>query len=327
MRSCQNGRQAVDILEKNDEFEAVLMDIQMPEMDGIQATKIIRKQSAGKYRDLPIIAMTAHAMSGDMEKSLAAGMNDHLTKPVDPEVLFATLAQWIKPGPYEHGKTLNIANKPDGDENFGPPLNLSGVNVADGLKRVMGNKKFYEKILMRVKTDYENVGLEIENALGNNDIQKAVILVHSVKGVAGNIGAYALEDAAAGFENTLNSDDGDLIDKNKLTFMSALKSLMFALADFLPDNKIEKIPVAPVQPSDLPMLVKALYQLKEPVEFRMPTNCALALKNISKLSWPEIYGTDLEKIYLFIRQYEFEKAGVALKTLISRIKKHDDNGE
>ena len=77
-------------------YDAVLMDIQMPEIDGLQATVELRGD--GRYRDLPIIAMTAHAMAGDREQSLKAGMNDHVTKPIDPDVLFAVLLRWIKPG-------------------------------------------------------------------------------------------------------------------------------------------------------------------------------------------------------------------------------------
>ena len=91
---ANNGREAVNAVQA-EEFDAVLMDVQMPEMDGYQATSEIRKHE--RFRDLPIIAMTAHAMAGDKEKSLAAGMNDHITKPINPDHLFSTLFAWIKP--------------------------------------------------------------------------------------------------------------------------------------------------------------------------------------------------------------------------------------
>ncbi len=90
---ANNGREAIDMLEKGD-YALVLMDIQMPVMDGITAATEIRKLE--QYDSLPIIAMTAHAMSGDYEKSIAAGMNDHVTKPIQPEVLYATLKKWIQ---------------------------------------------------------------------------------------------------------------------------------------------------------------------------------------------------------------------------------------
>ncbi len=91
LRIANNGREAVELL-KREPFDLVLMDVQMPEMDGISATREIRGQT--RFRDLPIIAMTAHAMSGDREKSLKAGMNDHITKPISPKVLFDCLLNW-----------------------------------------------------------------------------------------------------------------------------------------------------------------------------------------------------------------------------------------
>jgi len=94
---ASNGKEAVQAVEQRD-FDIVLMDVQMPEMDGLEATRVIRKLGKPGISDLPIVAMTAHAMAGDREKSLDAGMNDHLTKPIDPSELFRTLLEWIKPG-------------------------------------------------------------------------------------------------------------------------------------------------------------------------------------------------------------------------------------
>jgi len=102
---ANNGEEAVQRV-KAETYDAVLMDIQMPVMGGFEATQEIRKDS--RFKDLPIIAMTAHAMAGDREKSLAAGMNDHVTKPIDPDELFSALVRWIKPGergvPEEEGR-------------------------------------------------------------------------------------------------------------------------------------------------------------------------------------------------------------------------------
>ncbi len=92
---ANNGREAVDMLRAGD-YQLILMDIQMPVMDGITAAKLIRQEAC--YKDIPIIAMTAHAMSGDREKSIAAGMNDHITKPIEPELLYKTLQKWVSNG-------------------------------------------------------------------------------------------------------------------------------------------------------------------------------------------------------------------------------------
>jgi len=93
VETAVNGQEAVELLEK-EKFDGILMDCQMPVMDGYEATKIIRSQS--HLKDLPILAMTANAMAGDKEKVLAVGMNDHISKPIDPNVMFITMAKWIK---------------------------------------------------------------------------------------------------------------------------------------------------------------------------------------------------------------------------------------
>jgi CheY-like chemotaxis protein len=92
-----NGQESLDLLAKQD-FDGVLMDCQMPVMDGYEATRQIRKQE--KFKDMPVIAMTANAMKGDREKVLAVGMNDHIPKPFKIDVMYATLAKWVKPGKY-----------------------------------------------------------------------------------------------------------------------------------------------------------------------------------------------------------------------------------
>jgi CheY-like chemotaxis protein len=115
-----NGDEAVRAV-KEKVFEAVLMDVQMPVMDGYQATREIRKDE--RLKDLPIIAMTAHAMAGDHERCLEAGMNDYVSKPVDPEKLFSTLVKWIKPGERVIPDHLMAGTDEESSEDEGPHLN------------------------------------------------------------------------------------------------------------------------------------------------------------------------------------------------------------
>ena len=98
VRIANNGKEAVEMVRAGN-FDVVLMDIQMPVMGGFEATQEIRRDE--RFKDLPIIAMTAHAMAGDREKSIEAGMNDHVTKPIDPDQLISALVKWIKPGKRE----------------------------------------------------------------------------------------------------------------------------------------------------------------------------------------------------------------------------------
>jgi PAS domain S-box-containing protein len=209
---ANNGQEAVDAIQEN-EYDAVLMDVQMPVMDGYTATREIRNlkstrlsSSQAEIRNVPIIAMTAHAMAGDEDKSLKAGMNGHVTKPIDPDQLFATLRKWIKPSekrvqdqraevPVE--QTESDIAVPAEDE---LPESLSGFDLADGLRRLQGNKKLYRKLLLGFAADYNAVANEICQALDAMDFDQAHSLVHNLKGMAGNLAATDLQAAAVSLE-------------------------------------------------------------------------------------------------------------------------------
>ena len=164
-------------------------------------------------RSIPIIAMTAHAMAGDEEKSLEAGMNGHVTKPIDPDQLFATLQKWIKPSekraqvqqPEVPVERTSEADKvvPEEDE---LPESLPGFDLAAGLSRLMGNKRLYRKLLVDFGTKYTETASEIREALDANDFEQAHSLVHNLKGLAGNLEATDLQTAAVEMEKLVKGD-------------------------------------------------------------------------------------------------------------------------
>jgi len=187
------------------------MDIQMPIMDGYAASREIRKDE--RFKELPIIAMTAHAMAGDEDKSLQAGMNGHVAKPIDPDQLFSTLQKWIKPDE----KRARVEQSEVPAEQPGPdktvpaedelPEHLSGFDLADGLKRLQGNKKLYRKLLLSFATDYNAVANEIRQVLDAEDFDQAHSLVHNLKGLAGNLAATDLQAAAVNLEKLVKGID------------------------------------------------------------------------------------------------------------------------
>ena len=211
-----NGQEAVKAVQEN-AFDAVLMDVQMPVMDGYTATRKIREWEGGMRNAeggrrnegnnrIPIIAMTAHAMAGDEDKSLQAGMNGHVTKPIDPEQLFSTLQKWIKPAEKRVSaqKPVVSVEAPAGEtvvpsENELPEA-LPGFDLADGLKRLQGNKTLYRKLLLNFGTDYNAVANDIREALDAKDFDQAHSLVHNLKGLAGNLAATDLQAAAVKLE-------------------------------------------------------------------------------------------------------------------------------
>jgi two-component system sensor histidine kinase/response regulator len=195
-----NGQEAVQRVSA-EAYDAVLMDIQMPVMGGFEAAQEIRKD--GRFKDLPIIAMTAHAMAGDREKSLAAGMSDHVTKPIDPDELFSALVRWIKPGEREvlEAESRRMMSEEKEEENL--PSVLPGISIASGLERVGGNKRLYAKLLSKFRAGHENAVSEIKAALQSGDRETAGRLAHTVKGVSGNLGAESLYRAAAVLEKAI----------------------------------------------------------------------------------------------------------------------------
>ncbi len=186
-----NGRQAVDLVRAG-RYDAVLMDIQMPLMDGLDAARQIRALGAGAdgaaFAALPIIAMTALAMAHDTERSLAAGMNDHVSKPIAPERLLETLARWIAPPAGRAAATAAPAPAPLPAE----LLALSSLDAGEGVRRIGGKADAYRRQLLRFRANYAGAGAQLAAMLAAGDRQGAAEHCHTLLGVSGNIGATAL---------------------------------------------------------------------------------------------------------------------------------------
>jgi CheY-like chemotaxis protein/HPt (histidine-containing phosphotransfer) domain-containing protein len=194
-----NGQEAVKAVSEND-YDAVLMDVQMPVMDGYEATRVIRRDP--RHHDLPIIAMTAHAMAGDRANSLAAGMNDHVTKPIDPDALYRTLGQYIsRPATQAAGgPAAEKADRTIIPEAAEKLPQMDGIDVAAGLTRLLGNKKTYLRILRQFGKESQGAAETIQEYASQGKDKEAAILAHTLKGAAGNIGGAALQEAAAALE-------------------------------------------------------------------------------------------------------------------------------
>jgi HPt (histidine-containing phosphotransfer) domain-containing protein len=162
---------------------------------------------------IPIIAMTAHAMAGDEEKSLQAGMNGHVAKPIDPDKLFSTLQKWIKSSDKRvQDQQSEVSFKQSEPEKTVTaegelPESLSGFDLADGLKRLQGNKRLYWKLLLSFASDYNAAAKEIRKALDAEDFDQAHSLVHNLKGLAGNLAATDLQAATVNLEKLIKGID------------------------------------------------------------------------------------------------------------------------
>jgi two-component system, sensor histidine kinase and response regulator len=209
---ANNGRESLEAVQAGD-YDLVLMDIQMPEMDGLEAARRIRACGKRGVENLPIVAMTAHAMTGDREKSLEAGMNDHLTKPIDPRQLMETLAKWIKPGkrevPDDLASRTEQREKALAEDDL--PLEGSpGISIKSGLAKVAGNRGLYKKLLGQFCEKNRDAVRAIQTAMNKNDADLATRLAHTIKGVAANLGADPLSHAAAEVERAVKAGEREL---------------------------------------------------------------------------------------------------------------------
>jgi signal transduction histidine kinase/CheY-like chemotaxis protein len=219
---ANNGKEAVEMVQRG-AYDVVLMDIQMPVMGGFEATQEIRTD--GAFKDLPIIAMTAHAMAGDREKSLSVGMNDHVTKPIDPDELFSALVRWVKPD--ERAMSEGVCEVLIGKQEVEGilPSELPGISIASGLARVGGNQRLYAKLLCKFKDSQESAVEQIRAALQSGDVETAARLAHTVKGVSGNLGGENLYRAAADLEKAIKEAMKNIEDP-MAEFGSQLKVVM-----------------------------------------------------------------------------------------------------
>ncbi|MDZ4200760.1 MAG: response regulator [Gallionella sp.] len=195
---AENGEIAVHKI-KEVAYDIVLMDMQMPVMDGISATIEIRKLP--RFAGLPIVAMTANAMAGDRQRCLDAGMNDHIAKPVEPEDIWKALLKWIKP---RYAITSVVPTLPPVSL-IEIPTDIAGLDIETGLRRVLGKKPLYLSMLRKFVSGQKNAVVAIREAFESGDLETAERLAHTTKGVAGNVGAGQVQELAAELERAVKA--------------------------------------------------------------------------------------------------------------------------
>lgn len=199
---ANNGQVAIEMLTQQTEnhgYDLVFMDMQMPVMDGITATREIRKLTG--FAELPIVAMTANAMPEARERCLAAGMNDHLAKPIEPEQLHEKLLRWLKrrsPGVCPLGGA--VRGLPASDDSARTIADITGLDTTTGLRLAMGNTQRYADLLRRFATGQADFIDRLDRALAKGDAAAVALLAHSLKGLAAQIGARTLSAEAGRLE-------------------------------------------------------------------------------------------------------------------------------
>ncbi len=220
-----NGEEALNAVQARG-YDAVLMDLQMPVMDGLQATRAIR--DLPRLKGLPIIAMTASVMAGDRDRCLEAGMSDHISKPIGIEQLMGTLARWLPARGAAAAAPVAAALVPT-QALADMPATLDGFNVADGVKRVGGDRGLYRRLLLQFYDHSGRAATEIRTALAAGDRAKAKAEAHTLKGVAGTLSAKELYAAAAALETALRRN-AETVEAETQALEAAHARAMAALA-------------------------------------------------------------------------------------------------
>ena len=208
---AEDGQKAVEAVRARP-YDAVLMDVQMPEMDGIEATREIRRDAA--LKGLPIVAMTASVMKGDKEKCLEAGMDDFVSKPIDPGELIDAMHRWIGKGKgraEEDRPAVEVETNED-EESRGLSA-LSGIDVEEALKRMSGSEELLRELLKDFAVQFGEAVEEIRAALNEGDTALAQRLAHTLKGTAGNLSAKDLQAAALVLETAIREGRTDDVEE------------------------------------------------------------------------------------------------------------------
>ena len=221
VKVAENGEEAIAWL-KDERFDGVLMDMQMPVMDGISATREIRKDP--KFSQLPIIALTANVFISEQNQFLAAGMNDHIGKPIDPDQLIATLAKWVHPV-----RSVQSISTPRVKAMQAALPDLPGVKVAESVRRIGGNVDLYYSLLDMFRTGQKNIVQEMRTSLSSRDLKTAERQAHTLKGIAGNLGVQELQNQAGilekNFRNGVLDDVESLLEQMDREMERLMKSI------------------------------------------------------------------------------------------------------
>lgn len=323
---ANNGKVATEMVNSGT-YDIILMDVQMPVMNGYDATKVIRNNPA--FSKLPIIAMTANALKGEKGKCIQAGMNDYITKPIDTTLLFRTMRHWLSvtqksksdKEPLGGAKQLSIINKTLMKVDGAMPK-LDGIDVQSALSRLGGNQKLYRKLLLQFHKNHQNDIKTIRQDLDLGDIETAGRMIHTIKGAAGNIGAQEVYTASAAFEAMTE----DLTLEHVGPLLGQLEKsleLVFASIAFLEDKR-EKTTHSEHDGVSVAQLIPSLEEL---VRLLSDNDLAASefLEDIASRSEKTSFSDKIAQIKGLIDQYDYDGALEILNETLRVMKEGVEN--
>jgi PAS domain S-box-containing protein len=304
-----HGEEALDLLAHDDDFDGVLMDCQMPVMDGYTATRKIREQS--RWAELPVIAMTADAMAGDRERALASGMNDHISKPLNVEGMFVTLAKWIHPAPGRNAQAQETSALPIP---AGKHLSaeLPGIDQRAGLATCMGKVDLYLRLLRKFISSHRAFSTEFLAARSDDDCSVSTRLAHTLRGTAGNIGANDVASAAADLEQAcLTGSQEEVVADRLVEVERCLNLVLEGLAGLTePGPATESLPVSHSDAELQARLAQARDLLVE-----SDTQALTVLHPLPRLTSDPRLAEQLRRVVQHAERFDFDQALALLENL------------
>ena len=317
---AKNGKIALELLKK-DAFDLVLMDIQMPVMNGLDATAEIRKRPDEYFKNVPIIAMSARAFQKDKDDCLKAGMNSYIAKPIDPKLMFAELAKYLPVA--EQTAIAQTSNEPETEPTSSDDSTVSlfqkvrHFDAAAGLYHSNDNRNLYFKILQGFVRDYDGKIQKLRAAFENSEFEELTRNIHTIKGLCGTIGSYHVQTLGHILENSLLKKERNYSDF--MAFEKAFEELLDDLKVVMQNIAMEQanaaVIIKHIDPEASDKLMKAIEELKPAVDACSSTLCKRILDSLEEIMFTQEQEKILQKLHNQIEDYDFTDAAASLKRL------------
>jgi|GEM_PF-2513717 len=308
----ENGQLALDRLDKS--YDLIFMDVQMPVMNGYDSAREIRKQQI----QIPIIAMTANAMVGDREKALETGMNDYVSKPIDPIKLYQAIVRQLGEPDLIMDETQG-SDEDESEEEIPEALsNLKGFDVNDGLYRVGSNVELYIELILELAKEYKDTAPEFLELMKDSDKEQARRLVHTIKGVAGNLGITNLHQAAANLEDVVKKEQYDQVEDLFKPFEMQLSETFKTINESgLDEPDIYEEDNHAV--FDKMTALQLLRVFTDHARNRHPKPANDSIKELLLLNWPLEYKLKLDDAANMAKRYKLKEAAEISEQLIKQM--------
>jgi len=305
---AHDGYQAMERL-SDSRFDVVLMDVQMPELDGVETVKAIRA-AGGRFAGLPVIAMTAHAMLGDRERFLEAGMSDYIAKPIEEKQLLAVLGRWIDSAP-----PPPAAEAPQPQPSTSSPEILPGLMVGDGIRRASGNASLYRSLLGELRRELDASLPRLRSLIDGNESTAAKDLLHTLKGSAATLGARRVAEIAAALEGKLRGGEPVTLDELDEAAAEVRRSIELVL------RRETNAPAPSPQAGGGPRILPIARKMDE--HLRANNLAAVACFDELKSLAGSRFGEPMRQLEASLDRLDFEEARTHLRDIESQLAREE----